>query len=445
MTSRLRHLLPAVLLFLAAPLFAGTFTFGGPSTTNNDDSCDIAALPAATLLLPYFEVDLDDLDGETTLFTVTNVADRAQIVRVTLWTDYAYPVVSFNVYLTGYDVQAINLRDVIGAGRIGGEAGTGTSVSPKGGLSRSAGPGHDVVNCGQIPHLTPSMVATIQAAFTLGHIPLPNDGQCDVGNTHDNAVGYATMDVVAQCSNTIPTDDAYFNTDLRYDNVLMGDYQQVNPGQNSAQGGTMVHIRAIPEGGTQATRADNAALQSNFPRTFYERLFPHATLRDARQPLPSTFAGRWISGGGSGFQTFYKIWRELSTRGEAACGITDNEQTFVEMVAFDEAENPFVGDSGATVGTPFPRTLPATSLSHVKDDSIFPHVTNGAIAGWLYMNLDGNDVTPGRADQAWVVTSMRAEGRYSVDMDATALGNGCSPQTPVSGPAPIGPAPNTTP
>src|SRR4051812_3393889 len=110
MTSRVRHLLPAVLLFVAAPLFAGTFTFGGPGTTNNDDSCDIAALPAATLLLPYFEVDLDDLDGETTLFTVTNVADRAQIVRVTLWTDYAYPVVSFDVYLTGYDVQAINLR-----------------------------------------------------------------------------------------------------------------------------------------------------------------------------------------------------------------------------------------------------------------------------------------------------------------------------------------------
>ena len=30
----------------------------GPATTNNDDSCDIGAAPAATLLLPYFEVDL---------------------------------------------------------------------------------------------------------------------------------------------------------------------------------------------------------------------------------------------------------------------------------------------------------------------------------------------------------------------------------------------------
>jgi hypothetical protein len=30
-----------------------------PATTNNDDSCDISLLPAATLLLPYFEVETD--------------------------------------------------------------------------------------------------------------------------------------------------------------------------------------------------------------------------------------------------------------------------------------------------------------------------------------------------------------------------------------------------
>jgi hypothetical protein len=28
-----------------------------PTSRNNDDTCDIALLPAATLLLPYFEVD----------------------------------------------------------------------------------------------------------------------------------------------------------------------------------------------------------------------------------------------------------------------------------------------------------------------------------------------------------------------------------------------------
>ena len=48
-----------------APVPNATFSFGapgvaaGPTTTNNDDSCDIGVAPAATLLLPYFEVDFN--------------------------------------------------------------------------------------------------------------------------------------------------------------------------------------------------------------------------------------------------------------------------------------------------------------------------------------------------------------------------------------------------
>ena len=72
-----------------------------PTTTNNDDSCDISALPAATLLLPYFEVDLSSRNGADTLFSVTNVTHLPRIARVTIWTDYAYPLFSFNVFLTG--------------------------------------------------------------------------------------------------------------------------------------------------------------------------------------------------------------------------------------------------------------------------------------------------------------------------------------------------------
>src|SRR5215213_1573512 len=105
------------------------------AVTRNDDSCDIAALPAATLLLPYFEVDLDNPDGSTTLFTITNVTNVDQIARVTLWTDRSYPVIDFNVYLTGYDVQSINLYDVIGRGIIAPELGTGTALTQRGRFS----------------------------------------------------------------------------------------------------------------------------------------------------------------------------------------------------------------------------------------------------------------------------------------------------------------------
>src|SRR5688572_33507931 len=75
--------------FAAAGVAANaTFATGGPATTNNDDSCDIGVTPAATLLLPYFEVDLDAANGsgETTLFTITNTSNLDQIAHVTLWT-----------------------------------------------------------------------------------------------------------------------------------------------------------------------------------------------------------------------------------------------------------------------------------------------------------------------------------------------------------------------
>ena len=111
-----------------------TFARGGPSTTNNDDSCDIALLPAATLLLPYFEVDLDATPGkgETTLLSITNTSPEERIALVTLWTDYSYPVLTFNVYLTGYDVQSLNLHDVIAKGELAPPHGTSPSRSPEG-------------------------------------------------------------------------------------------------------------------------------------------------------------------------------------------------------------------------------------------------------------------------------------------------------------------------
>src|SRR5215213_8630593 len=127
--------LVCTLLLAAVPLSAATFTTSGPTTTNNDDSCDISLLPAATLLLPYFEVDLNAAGGQTTIFTVTNATNNPQATAVTLWTDRGYPVLTFPMYLTGYDVQSINLWDVIRRGLFAPDNGTGSDVSPVGRLS----------------------------------------------------------------------------------------------------------------------------------------------------------------------------------------------------------------------------------------------------------------------------------------------------------------------
>jgi hypothetical protein len=409
-----------------------TFDDGGPATTNNDDSCDISVAPAATLLLPYFEVDIDDAAGETTLFTITNVSNEDQIAHVTLWTDYSFPVIDFNIYLTGYDVQSINLYDIIERGLIAPDAGTGTDVTDRGDFSVTNG---DLAlgACDRLPgQLDDAYIVRMQSAFIDGSVPdLGTLAGCsDVGNPHDNAVGYVTIDVADLCSTSLPTDPGYFTTEIRFDNVLIGDYQQVNSGEDFAQGNPMVHIRAIPEGGEPGEPAI-----INFDRTFYSR-YQSGGVLDRRQPLPSVFAARWIEGGAGDFQTFFKIWREGQTdfADANACGEWDNNVTVAaEIVVFDEAENA-VGDvPDSRVSPPITTefTLPETSLTSVSDGSIYPQLDNGAVGGWVYFNLD-NDDADDIASQNWVIISMRAEGRYSVDFDAAWLANGCTPEEPLS-------------
>lgn len=76
------------------------------------EMCTIDDVPAATLLLPYFEVDLDDRNGADTVFSIHNAGPASTIAHVTMWTDLAIPTLAFDVNLTGYDVEEINLREI---------------------------------------------------------------------------------------------------------------------------------------------------------------------------------------------------------------------------------------------------------------------------------------------------------------------------------------------
>src|SRR6202171_864285 len=170
-----------------------TFAFGspgiasGPATTNNDDSCDISTAPAATLLLPYFEVDFKSAatSARTTLFTITNVSRLPQIAHVVLWTDWSYAALDFNIFLTGYDVQSINMYDIFQRGVIAPitASTSGTTVTTplptqNGYLTPAAnatgnpnfqvaGSGAVATACiGQLGQLPPNYIADLQSIFT---------------------------------------------------------------------------------------------------------------------------------------------------------------------------------------------------------------------------------------------------------------------------------------
>ncbi len=459
-----------VLLLLATSAFAAS-----PTSTNNDDTCDVKVGPAATLLLPYFEVDVSGTSGQTTLFTVTNVARYPQIAHVTLWTDYGYPVMTFNEYLTGYDVQAINLADVLVRGIVAPPSGT-TSATTPGALSAGTNPNlRSPLDCATNPGVFPaSIIAAIRTALTKGTFSI--NGCTEIGSTHTNAIGYATVDLVASCTNRTPSDPLFYTNDILFDNVLIGDYQQIGPhpdGQAAssfdAGGNPMVHLRAVPEGGGAGSNVGTA-----LPYTFYDRYTPVGRRTfDRRQPLPSTYASRFIQGGTSAFSTNFSIWREGFGAGSCADAKASAEMTVAEIVRFDEHENPFTLSQqlNCTCLTP-PPTLPASS-SFGSANPLYPALTTPDVGGWFYLNLDNGGSTtysvtkdvggvPGptngrtvlapvgstttigpRPSQSWVTVTMFGNlgtSHMTAEFDAASLGNGCSPAAFPSSMVPIGPA-----
>jgi hypothetical protein len=69
-------------------------------------------VPGAFLLLPYFEVDLDDPNGPQTVLSIHNESANPLLVDVTLFTDWSVQTLSFTIFLEGRAVREIELRDV---------------------------------------------------------------------------------------------------------------------------------------------------------------------------------------------------------------------------------------------------------------------------------------------------------------------------------------------
>ncbi len=82
---------------------------------------------------PFFQVDLNDAQGMSHLVSVNNASARPALARMVLWTNWGVPTLAFDIYLTGYDVQTLNLRDLL----LGQLPLTGSTVSSRGVLSEA--------------------------------------------------------------------------------------------------------------------------------------------------------------------------------------------------------------------------------------------------------------------------------------------------------------------
>ncbi|HVT17165.1 MAG TPA: hypothetical protein VHQ90_13420 [Thermoanaerobaculia bacterium] len=399
--------------------------------------CTMDTVPAATMLLPYFEVDLNNPNGLTTLFSINNASATAILTHVVLWSDLSVPVLDFNVYLTGYDVQSINLRDIIVNGNLPQTASAGQdpldTISPKGSKSQDI----NFASCtGQLPPppLPVTFITHLQNALT-GKASTILGGLCAGQNLGDNiARGYVTVDTVNNCTLRFPGDLGYFGAggsgDATNQNVLFGDWFIVNSAQSFAQGGNMVRVEAS---------ATNPATSTSGRYTFYGR-YDNWTAVDNREPLTTDFATRYLNGGPFSAGTSLLCWRDSKTNQHPfTCPATPLSRPpwyplgQEGVVIFDEQEHP-VTQTAPPVSPPPPGTTvipcPAETQRVQVGGASLPTPFN---FGWIYLNLNTTVAAAGAnppvdpaAAQAWVVATYSANGRFSVGIDATSLDSACA-------------------
>lgn len=202
--------------------------------------------PGATLVFPYFEVDLDAPDGLTTLVSVSNArtssVNGTVLAHAVLWSDWGVPVYSWDIYLAPGDMVNYNLRDLIAYGNL-------PATTPPAGLGAHCTPS-------LVPRIEGEALAALQRQLT-GR-PDPATALCSSEPRPDTSIatGSITIDVVGDCSHSgidDPFDAGYFGgTPALALNVerLFGDFILVDPAADLAEGYSAWPLRrsAVPAG-----------------------------------------------------------------------------------------------------------------------------------------------------------------------------------------------------
>jgi hypothetical protein len=375
--------------------------FGNGLGMTGSSRCTVGDGLGATLLFPYFEVDLEDPGGMTTLVSVNNGLDSPGLARVVLWTDWGVPTIAFDVFLNPHDIQTINLREIFN-GQI---PSTGESASVIG-----------FPFCNILPpyHDNPAVSGGRLDQLKAGHTgkPGPVDGLC-AGADHGDSIarGYITVDSVRQCSGLESIDPQNTPANpaiLFFDNgapgamadnrnMLWGDSVFLDSRNNAAQGTV-----AVPLWADASQFADTAIY------TFYGR-FGGWDGRDDRVPIPAEWAQRFLDGG------------------PFAGG--------AELIVFRQPNHAAV--SPTPCNSP-PEWIPLQSVITTMNENGGGEVTHGSDAfGLATQRVSISDLEPapsgdfglirieGDGDQLWVQSILTGLGRFGVGLDGAPVRTLC--------------------
>jgi hypothetical protein len=287
-------------------------------------------VPAATLLLPYFEVDVAaEPPASAMLLTIMNASAAPTLARLVLWTDYGVHTYGVNLFLTGYDVETVDLRDIFD----------------------DAGPAVIAAHRGQS-----------SALF---------DGLC-AGFDHGDALarGYVTIDNVNQETDLFPGDPGYFafkGIGVANDiNQLWGQYLAVDTEREVGEGGPLVHVEAHV---------------NPLAATFYSRETNFSSA-DNRERLATSWGTRYWNG-----LTDLICWRDdvrlepFPCPLQSAAPISTNGSVGVaplELIVFDHAETAELPETAVE-----PCLLAAGRVR--VGGPLFPV---SAKTGWIYANAN---------------------------------------------------------
>ena len=376
-------------------------------------------------------MDLNNPNGLTTLFSVNNASATAVLANVVLWTDLGVPSFTFPLYLTGYDVQTFNLRDLF-TGNVLKTASASQdpndTISPKGIFSQDVGFSSCTGFLPQ-PNLPPVVLSHLRAAHTGQSSPVWN--ACGGQSLGDHvARGYVTIDTASRCATLTPADAGYFGPGgvATGQNVLWGDFFYLDPAKSYADGDNLVRLKADP------------TAFAGKP-TFYGR-YVNGSGADGRQPLPPDWAARFISASAFTEGTDLIIWRDSGEKSMPfPCGHPPSwyPLSLPGYVVFDEEEHPLIPPT-----FPFSEAFSTKAQPPQRPLAVIPAETNRLKVGtenlvvpfdfgWIYLHLGAPRFVPPFdfvARQAWVGVAMKAGGRFSVGFGATPLSNGCNPNQP---------------
>lgn len=367
--------------------------------------CGLSSRPAATVLLPYFEVDVEDPEGRDTLFTVATVDARPTLAHAVVWTNRGHPVLSFDFFLPAGGSRTFDVRRLLE----GGLPATSPPEDPPAGSYESC----------TSPLTLPEVDGGALTALVAGR-PDPGDGNCYASAVEGGrvATGYVTVDVVRDCSGDVlatPDQPGYFVDGgqglATNDNVLLGDFFLIDAANDFAQGESLVSLPA------DAARFGPREICDPVPCETRNRAFYQGA--DNRMPLPRTFRSRFLNGGAFTGGTDLVVWLRGNT------GLVDCDSDPGARGIFNVVEAVVMNQAGEAE-PPLPlvseqqvlRTAVGGEL--LLTDESFGYVDVSA----TYLNAVIG-VLATEELQIWAMPLLKASGRFSAGFGAVPVEDFC--------------------